>query len=246
MGNGWDQSASAWISVMGERGDWGREHVLDPVMFGRVEARPFTAALDVGCGEGRFCRALKERNIPIIGIDPTKQLIERAKELDPFGDYRLASAEELPFPDETFDLVISYLTLIDIADFREALREMARVLKPDGTLLIANLNSFITSTAGGWIKDPDGRHLHYPVDRYLEEFPEWMEWSNIRIQNWHRPLSSYMRELLGLGLSLGFFDEPMPVSGDAERRARYTRAPWFMVMEWRRKKAPDEGKPRTG
>jgi len=234
MDNGWDQSASAWITSMGERGDWGREHVLDPVMLGRVDARPFEAALDVGCGEGRFCRAIKERRIPVVGIDPTKQLIKRAKELDPLGDYRLASAEELPFPDETLDLVISYLTLLDIADFRKALREMARVLRPDGTLLIANLNSFITSCSHGWIKNGEGRHLHYPVDRYLEEFPEWVEWSNIRIQSWHRPLSSYIRELLGLGLSLGFFDEPMPLSGNAERQALYRRAPWFMVMEWRR------------
>ena len=74
MDNGWDQSASAWITSMGERGDWGREHVLDPLMLGRVDARPFEAALDVGCGEGRFCRAIKERRIPVVGIDPTKQL----------------------------------------------------------------------------------------------------------------------------------------------------------------------------
>lgn len=233
MNNGWDQSASAWIAAMGERGDWAREHVLDPVMLGRIDARRFEAALDVGCGEGRFCRAMKERNIPIAGIDPTKLLIERAKELDPLGDYRLASAGELPFPDENFDLVISYLTLIDIPDFRKALREIVRVLKPGGTFLIANLNSFITPLPWGWIKDEDGRHLYYPVDRYLEEFPVWVEWSNIRIQNWHRPLSAYMHELLGLGLSLSFFDEPMPLSGDAERLNRYRRAPWFVVMEWR-------------
>jgi SAM-dependent methyltransferase len=236
MDNGWDQSASAWITAMGERGDWGREHVLDPVMLGRVDARPFKAALDAGCGEGRFCRALKERHIHFAGIDPARQLIERARELDPLGDYRLASAEELPFPDESFDLVISYLTLIDIADFRQALREMTRVLRPDGTLLIANLNSFITPRPSGWIKDADGHYLYYAVDRYLEEFPVWLEWSNIRIQNWHRPLTSYMRELLSLGLPLDFFDEPLPLSGDAERQARYRRAPWFMVMEWRRKR----------
>src|SRR5215831_18776297 len=50
---------------------------------------------------------------------------------------------------------ISYLTLIDIADFRAALREMARVLKPGGILLIANLNSFIASY------QPSKRLTHY-------------------------------------------------------------------------------------
>jgi hypothetical protein len=74
--------------------------------------------------------------------------------------------------------------------------------------------------------------LHYPVDRYLEEFPEWVEWSGIRIE--HRPLLSYIWELLAQGLTLTFFDEPQPQSGDDDRRARYRRAPWFIVIEWER------------
>jgi SAM-dependent methyltransferase len=233
-------SADRWIATMGERGDWGREHVLDPMMLARVTARRFDHVLDVGCGEGRFCRMLKENHISVVGIDPTEKLLAQARNRDPGGDYRLARAEALPFPSATFDLVISYLTLIDIADFRTALKEMVRVLKPEGTLLIANLNSFITSCPHGWIKDSDGRALHYPVDRYLEEFSEWVEWSGIRIENWHRPLASYMRELLAHDLTRTFFDEPQPQSGDAARQARYRRAPWFMIMEWKRLSDPPD------
>jgi SAM-dependent methyltransferase len=236
MGGGWENSAGPWIASMGEKGDWGREHVLDPVMLERVSAGRFERALDVGCGEGRFCRMLKARGISVVGIDPTDELLAQARRRDPGGDYRLARAEALPVHDASFDLVVSYLTLIDIADFRAAMTEMVRVLKPNGTLLIANLNSFITSCQKGWIKDLDGRYLHYPVDRYLEEFPEWVEWSGIRIENWHRPLASYMQELIARGLTLTFFDEPQPRSGDADRQRRYRRAPWFMVMEWRRSK----------
>jgi hypothetical protein len=44
--------------------------------------------------------------------------------------------------------------------------------------------------------------------------------SGIRIENWHRPLASYMRELLAQGLTLTFFDEPQPRSGDAVRQER--------------------------
>ncbi len=234
MSNGWENSASAWIAAQGERGDFGREHVLDPVMMERLSGRRFERALDVGCGEGRFCRVLKSENIPYVGIDPTEELVSHARRRDPDGDYQIARAENLPFARESFDLVVSYLTLLDIADFRAGLREMARVLKPGGTLLIANLNSFITSCSTGWIKDQDGSRLYYPVDRYLEEFPEWVAWSGIRIENWHRPLASYMRQLLELGLTLTFFDEPQPRSGDdPERHALYRRAPWFLVMEWR-------------
>ena len=234
MGNGWDRSADAWIASTGDAGDWGRQHVLDPVMLERVSVRRFERALDVGCGEGRFCRKLRAMQVPVVGIDPTEALLAQARTRDPGGEYHLASAEALPFPDASFDLVVSYLTLIDIDDFRSGLKEMVRVLRPGGTLLIANLNSFITSRPNGWVTDTDGRDLHYAVDRYLEEFPEWVEWSAIRVENWHRPLSSYMRELIAYGLTLTFFDEPPPRSGEPEDQRRYCRAPWFMVMEWRR------------
>jgi SAM-dependent methyltransferase len=234
MSNGWELSAGAWIAAVGDRGDWSREHVLDPAMLERISIRRFERALDVGCGEGRFCRLLKSKHIPAVGIDPTEKLIAHAKTLDPGGDYKIAKAEALPFPSASFDLVVSYLTLIDIADFRLALSEMSRVLKPGGILLIANLNSFITSRPDGWNKAPDGQYLHYPVDDYLEERAAWVEWGEIRIQNWHRPLAAYMRNLIGLGLTLTFFDEPQPRSGAQDRQARYRRAPWFMVMEWKR------------
>jgi SAM-dependent methyltransferase len=235
MNNGWEISAAAWIDSMGERGDWGREHVLDPVMLGRIAAGRFERALDVGCGEGRFCRMLKSAGIAGIGIDPTHQLVEAARQRDPAGDYRIGRAERLEFESASFDLVVSYLTLVDITDFRTAIGEMARVLKPGGTLLIANLTGFTSACATqGWVRDQEGRRLHFPVDRYLEEFPFWLEWQGIRIENWHRPLGAYMTALLESGLQLRFFSEPEPVSGESSRQEFYRRAPWFVVMEWQK------------
>jgi SAM-dependent methyltransferase len=141
-----------------------------------------------------------------IGIDPTSQLLDEARRRDPSGDYRPGKAEELPFEAASFDLVVSYLTLVDIVDFKTAIREMTRVLKPAGALLIANLTGFTSACAAqGWVKDQEGRYLHYPVDRYLDEFPFWFEWAGIRIENWHHPLGAYMTALLESGLQLSFF-----------------------------------------
>jgi SAM-dependent methyltransferase len=233
MGNGWDISAQAWIASIGERGDWAREHVLDPVMLGRVAAGRFRNALDVGCGEGRFCRMLKASGVAATGIDPTTSLLDVARRRDPSGDYRPGRAEQLEFKAVSFDLVVSYVTLVDIPDFRTAIREMTRVLRPGGSLLIANLTGFISACVSeGWVKDADRRFLHYPVDRYLEEFPSWVEWAGIRIENWHRPLSAYMSAFLESGLQLTYFAEPAPVSGDPAHQDRFRRVPWFVVMEW--------------
>src|ERR1700759_2496460 len=208
MDNGWDSYAEAWIDSMGERGergDWGRQHVLDPVMMARVKNGRFGNALDVGCGEGRFCRVLNAAGVRATGIDPMQQFIDVARERDPAGDYRLGRAEALEFADASFGLVVSYITLIDIPDFRAAIHEMARVLRPAGSLLMANLTGFTSACCDrGWGKDDEGTHLPFPVDNYLKESALWLEWSGIRVQNWHRPLEAYMTAFLEAGLILKF------------------------------------------
>ena len=238
MSNGWESSAQAWIDSMGERGergDWGRQHVLDPVMMERVRRGKFGNAIDVGCGEGRFCRMLKTAGVKPTGIDPTAAFIELARQRDPGGDYRLGRAEALEFADGSFDLAVSYITLIDIPDFRAAIGEMARVLRPGGALLMANLTGFTSACADrGWVKDDSGEHLHFPVDNYLAERAIWLEWTGIRVENWHRPLAAYMTAFLEAGLTLRFFAEPAAVSGAEVHQERQRRVPWFVVMEWRK------------
>jgi SAM-dependent methyltransferase len=205
-------------------------------MLERARMRPVARALDVGCGEGRFSRMLRAAGIPVLGIDPTDALLETARARDPGGDYRLGRAEAIDAPDGAFDLVVSYLTLVDIPDAAAGMREMARVLAPGGTLLIANLNGFGSASvapSGGWLRDERGRES-FCIDEYLTERQHWIEWSGIRICNWHRPLSFYMAALLALGLQLTYFSEPLPNGGDEAKAARYRRVPYFLVMEWRK------------
>jgi SAM-dependent methyltransferase len=229
--DGWTESAAAWIAEQGDAGDFGRRHVLDAPMLDRIRRLHPRTALDVGCGEGRFCRMMQAAGVHTVGIDPTPALLDRARQLDPGGDYRIGRAETLE--DGAFDLVVSYLTLIDIPDLATALARMCAVVRPGGTLLIANLTSFNTAAMpDGWKND------RFCIDHYMDERPVWIEWRGIRIQNWHRPLSTHMRLLLDLGLQLRHFDEPMPTSEDAAKLALYRRAPFFHIMEWQKPAAP--------
>lgn len=67
MSDGWDESAQAWIASLGDEGDFGRRHVLDGPMTARVAALGPATALDVGCGEGRFCRILQSLGVATAG-----------------------------------------------------------------------------------------------------------------------------------------------------------------------------------
>jgi SAM-dependent methyltransferase len=229
ISNGWNESAAAWIAELGDLGDFGRRFVLDEPMMALVRQRVHVSALDVGCGEGRFCRMLGALGIRTTGVDPTEALVARARALDHGGDYRIGMAERLDFEDHSFDLVISYLSLIDIPDLRTALYEMARVLRPGGRLLIANLTGFTTAGMVFGGRRPRGADKKAS---YLDEHSSEVSWGAIRIRNWHRPLETYMKGLLEVGLRLSHFSEPRPYGGPPEKVGRYLRAPYFILMEW--------------
>jgi len=112
--SGWTSSARAWIADMGDTGDFGRQHVLDGPMTAQLRLLSGGRALDVGCGEGRFCRMLRAEGFDPVGLDPTAELLVEARIRDPDGIYLEGRAEALDFPDGHFDLAVTYLTLIDI------------------------------------------------------------------------------------------------------------------------------------
>jgi SAM-dependent methyltransferase len=84
--------------------------------------------LDVGCGTGVYSTALAERGWTPTGVDVSADMLRRARERG--LEVVRADATALPFDDAAFDAVVSTWTHTDIDDFRSALREIARVLRP--------------------------------------------------------------------------------------------------------------------
>jgi SAM-dependent methyltransferase len=103
--------------------------------------RPGESVLDVGCGTGVVARLAAERvgaDGTVAGIDGHPGMLQVARTTDESGsiDWREASAEGLPFPDASFDLVLCSLALQFFADKVLALREMGRVAVPGGRVAI--------------------------------------------------------------------------------------------------------------
>ena len=93
-------------------------------------------ALDVGCGPGAFTavlvRALGADRV--CAVDPSAQFVEAARARLPGVDVRRASAEELPFDDDAFDVTAAQLVVHFMTDPVAGLREMARVTRPGGVV----------------------------------------------------------------------------------------------------------------
>lgn len=103
--------------------------------------------LDVGCGTGHHVRALQARGFRVSGVDGSEAMLKVARRINPGLDIRKADVEDLPFDDDSFDWVLSIEVLRYVPDFRQAVREMGRVLAPGGTAVVTacplfNLNAY--------------------------------------------------------------------------------------------------------
>lgn len=96
--------------------------------------------LDVGCGKGRFLSALAFQGADAIGMEPAGALAEAARAKG--HKVVRASASRMPFADGTFDACICIEVLEHVPDTDAAVREMARVLRRGGRLLVIDKNAF--------------------------------------------------------------------------------------------------------
>lgn len=107
----------------------------------RIPLTPPQSVLDVGCGTGVLLAALGGRfpEATLTGIDPTPAMLRIARSKLPPGVRLLcARAEKLPFPRTSFDLVVSTSSFHYFRQPRLSLREMHRVLKPNGSVAITD------------------------------------------------------------------------------------------------------------
>jgi SAM-dependent methyltransferase len=95
-----------------------------------------TRLLDVGCGAGLAALLARERGARVTGFDATEPLLEVARERVPDGDFRSGDMEELPFGDDSFDVVTGFNSFQFAADPARALREAARVAVPGAPIAV--------------------------------------------------------------------------------------------------------------
>ena len=118
--------------------------------------------LDVGCGVGHWGQRLMRHlsgTTTLYGVDAEEAWVEGARERATslgLGDravFKVGTAEALPWPDDSLDMVTCQTLLIHVPDLQSAVQEMVRVLRPGGLFLVAEPNNF-GSTAAGHVANP--------------------------------------------------------------------------------------------
>jgi SAM-dependent methyltransferase len=222
----WDAQADSWARFARTPGhDEFHERFNFPAFLDLLPP-PGYATLDVGCGEGRVGAELVERGHRVTGVDASPRMVELARERH---EAVVADATGLPFDDGAFDLVVAYMSLMNMDDLDGAVREIGRVLEPGGRLCAADIHPF---NVGEFVGDDyviTGSYLE-PATKVFESDRDGIR---VTFHDHAIPLERYSRAFEAAGLALEALREPQPPDAFLAARpvaARRRRFPLLLHM----------------
>lgn len=228
VGRLWNANAKTWTTLARAGYDVYRDYLNTPAFFAMLPDVHDLSGLDIGCGEGHNTRLLAQRAAHVTAIDIAEVFIEQARrmeEQEPLGiDYRVASAVELPFADETFDFATGFMSFMDIPETDRVLAEAYRVLKPNGFLQFSIAHPCFDTPHRRNLRNEQGRTYAVEVGDYFRnqngDIAEWIfgtvppevaqGLAKFRVPRFTRTLSQWLNLLIDTGFQLERTEEPQP------------------------------------
>jgi ubiquinone/menaquinone biosynthesis C-methylase UbiE len=205
----WEAGAEAWVELV--RDPHHIVHQRHDAVVRELLPPPAGLALDIGCGEGRWTRALRLAGYDVTGIDRSEALLEAARAVDQEGSYEVGEAEALPVADDAAALVLCVNVLPHVVELDAALAEFARVLAPGGVVVLGLIHP--AAEAGTYDEERDELH----VSRYFESEPHQIPLGHHHVVHQHRTIEQYVRAVLAAGFTLVDLREIPGPSGSTPR-----------------------------
>lgn len=132
---GWEEAAAGYAQFV----DGLTLQVAEPLLDAALAGTDGPAdVLDVACGPGWITAAAAEAGHRVVGLDVAEAMLDQARQRYPHLRLQLGSAEQLPFPDSSFDAVVSAFGMPHFADHQAFAAEAWRVLRPGGRLAVTS------------------------------------------------------------------------------------------------------------
>ena len=172
---------------------WMQQHLFDPVhsaVLRQAASRCKPAmVLDIGCGSGRLLRKVHDSwpQAHLCGVDPAQGMLSVARQLTSEARFFMGSAEALPLSDASVDLALSTISFHHWQDQAAGVREVARVLRPGGSFLLAD---FTFPTWLAWLLPRSRFHSAAQMRALFEQ-------AGLDVQAQPAPVSRFVRITIG-------------------------------------------------
>jgi ubiquinone/menaquinone biosynthesis C-methylase UbiE len=162
-----------------------------PVVRDLLARAPRGAALDAACGTGRLAEHLHALGYEVVGVDATEAMLAVARDKVPGATFRQGTVQALPLDDASFDVVTCSLALTHVEDLDPVLAEFARVLRPGGWAVLADIHPQLATFGGAAVFPGEGEALELRF-----------------VPNLVHLASEYVRAATAAGLSVAECHEP--------------------------------------
>lgn len=211
-------------------GEW---HILRK-MFPGFEGK---RVLDLGCGFGWHCRyAIEQGAQSVVGIDISEKMLNEARKHSEGMniEYIKMPIEDINFPADSFDIVISSLAFHYIESFDEICKRVNKSLVKDGAFVFSAEHPVFTAYGSqDWYYDEEGNRLLWPVDNYFREGIRKANFLGEDVMKYHKTLTTYINGLMKSGFQLTGLVEPEPDERFLKENpamADELRRPMFLIV----------------
>lgn len=215
-------------------GEWQTLQKLLPDFAGK-------RVLDLGCGYGWHCiYAMEHGAASVTGIDLSEKMLDVAREKTHFREvtYLRMPIEDIDFPAESFDVVLSSLAFHYVKSFDNVAKKVHACLTKGGAFVFSAEHPIFTAYGSqDWYYGPDGQILHFPVDNYFYEGERQAVFLGEPVTKYHKTLTTYLNGLLTNGFEIVNVVEPQPPEQmlSIEGMKDEMRRPMMLIVSARKK-----------
>lgn len=189
----WSVMPTEAIDAHDDQGDFVKRHLMNEHLLRMLGPVTGCRVLDAGCGQGYFSRLLADRDAEVVGVEPADALIARARQIECERsqgiEFVQADLSELPNVGQPFDAVVCSMVLLSVPAWQEAMAACVDAVRPGGRFVFSVSHPAFENLVATW-----RQYGHYRIDRYLDEY----EMPSTYATDFHRPLSTYINEAIGL------------------------------------------------
>jgi SAM-dependent methyltransferase len=195
------------VEGLNAAGEWHELKKLLPDFKGK-------RVLDIGCGFGWHCiYAIEQGASSVLGIDLSEKMltVAREKTTAPNVEYQRLAMEDIDFPPNTFDVVISSLAFHYTPNFKDICAHISHCITPNGDFVFSVEHPVFTAYGTqDWSYDGECKRNHWPVDNYFYEGMRDAIFLGEHVIKYHKTLTTYLNTLLQTGFAITGIIEPKP------------------------------------